>query len=144
MTSSSASESTWRTLYGSAGVVTSGSAPRSAAPVVGDAGAATDGDSGASGGSVGSPTGRSTRTGRVRMIASASSGVEGGSSTRWNRYRKMSRAAAVIGNARIAPSSPPIAPPMTSATMTIVGCSSTASPWIFGTSRLFSTCWMTV
>ena len=58
-------------------------------------------------------------------------------------YRNTSRAAAAIGRARIAPSSPAIAPPTTSANMTALGCSSTASPWIFGTSRLFSTCWMT-
>ena len=33
---------------------------------------------------------------------------------------------------------------MTIAKMTAAGWSSTASPWIFGTSRLFSTCWTSV
>ena len=50
----------------------------------------------------------------------------------------------MIGSARIAPSSPASAPPMTMAKMTAAGCSSTASPWIFGTSRLFSSCWTSV
>src|SRR5688572_20203513 len=62
-----------------------------------------------------------TNSGRAWTMARASSGSIGGSSSRWKRYRTMLRAAAAIGSARIAPSSPAIAPPTTSATITALG-----------------------